>query len=76
MIQSVINPYTTLPTKTVMSQLAYKNCIDKDKVDDTHHSALIHRCVHFIVEDKQSNIIYLWQIHASYSQSPPPLCFQ
>lgn len=39
-------------------------------------TALIHRCVHFIVEDNQSNIIYLWQIHASYSQSPPPLCFQ
>lgn len=44
MIQSVINPYTTLPIKTVMSQLAYKDCIDKDKVGDTHHCSHSQMC--------------------------------
>lgn len=45
MIQPIINPYTSLPTKTAMSQLGYENYIAKVKVDDTHQSLPIHRLV-------------------------------
>lgn len=56
MIQPVINPYSSLPVGTVMSQVAYEyeDSIAKAKVDDIRHSPLIHKSSHFIIEDKQS----------------------
>lgn len=63
MIQPVINPYNSLPIKTVTSQLAYEDGIAKVKVGDIHPSPLIHKSSHFIIEDSQSVKHHLSLVH-------------
>lgn len=58
MIQPVINPYSSLPIETVMSQVVYEDSVAKVKVNDIHHSPLIHKPNRFIIEDNQTSFIF------------------